>query len=208
LPATLPLSQEALVPPPEFPMPARLRWIRWAPRAALLAVLLQSLGSCGPARNQFAPPCPQATILGDASDITLYRPSDASGPHRDLTDLALNGRIVWIQGSCKEGDRRNQLAVTASIGIELTRGPAMQGRDAVVPIFVAVVDSGDTILDKRTYLMSANFPPNIDRVTLTPGQANLVLPVTPTKSGAAYTIVAGFQLTPEQLNENLRNRGR
>jgi len=178
-----------------------------ASRVALMTLLLPSLWACGPARNQFPPPCPEATILGDASDINVYRSSDAGGPRRDLTDLVLRGRIVWVQGSCKEGDRKSQLAVTASLGIELTRGPAMQGRDAVVPVFVAVVADGDNILDKKVYLMSANFPSNVDRITLTPGQANLVLPVSATKSGAAYTIVAGFQLTPEQLNESGRHRG-
>ena len=74
----------------------------------------------------------------------------------------------------------------------------MPGREAEVPIFIAVTD-GETILDKHVYLMHVVFPSNVDRVTLTPGDVNLVLPVTPTKSGAAYTILAGFQLTPDQI---------
>jgi hypothetical protein len=65
-------------------------------------------------------------------------------------------------------------------------------------VFVAVTQ-GDTILDKYVYRMHVVFPSNVDRITLTPGEANLILPVTPTKSGAAYTILAGFQLTPDQM---------
>jgi hypothetical protein len=47
------------------------------------------------------------------------------------------------------------------------------------------------------------FPSNVDRVTLTSGE-NLLLPVTATKSGAAYTILAGFQLTPDQMTQTRR----
>jgi hypothetical protein len=66
-----------------------------------------------------------------------------------------------------------------------------------VPVFVAVTE-GETILDKHVYLMRAAFPSNVDRVTLTPGEVNLLLPITTEKSGAAYTILTGFQLGPDQ----------
>ena len=76
----------------------------------------------------------------------------------------LHARIVDIQGSCREGDKKTQLAVTVNVGVELTRGPAMAGREIEVPVFVAVTD-GDTILDKRTLRDAVAFPPNVDRIT-------------------------------------------
>ncbi len=79
----------------------------------------------------------------------------------------------------------------------------MQGREAEVPVFVAVTE-GETIIDKRTVRMPFVFPSNVDRVTLSPGEMNLLLPVTATKSGAAYTILAGFQLTPDQMAQTRR----
>jgi hypothetical protein len=33
----------------------------------------------------------------------------------------------------------------------------------------------------------------------------MVFPVSPTKSGAAYTVLAGFQLTPDELAYNRRH---
>ena len=186
------------IPGNESLMPARLPNLGWAPRAALLAALLPLLAECGPTRNQFAPPCPARAILGDAANLDVYRASGTSGGARDLTDLVLHARIVGMQGSCKQGDEKNQLAVTVNVGVDLTRGPAMAGRETDVPVFVAVTQ-GDTILDKHVYRMHVVFPSNVDRITLTPGEANLILPVTPTKSGAAYTILAGFQLTPDQM---------
>ena len=96
---------------PESLMPARPPNLGWAPRAALIAALLPLLADCGPARNQFAPPCPRPAILGDAADLDVYRPGSARAAH-DLTDLVLHARIVGMQGSCREGDSKNQLAVT------------------------------------------------------------------------------------------------
>jgi hypothetical protein len=182
-------------------MSARQPNLRWAPRAALLALLLPFLVECGPTRNEFAPPCPGQAILGDAADLGVYREPNSAAGKRDLTDLVLHGRIVAIQGSCREGARKDQLAVTVSIGVELTRGPAMLGREARVPVFIAVTES-DAILDKHAYLMRAEFPSNVDRITLSTGEMDLVLPVATAKSGAAYTIVAGFQLPPDQLERN------
>jgi hypothetical protein len=206
LPATTTVSHEASARIPESLMPARLPGSGWAPRAALLAALLPLLADCGPARNQFAPACPGTAILGDAADFSAYRASNAPGGGRDLTDLVLQARVSGIGGTCKPGDDKSHLAVAVSISIDLARGPAMTGRQADVPIFMAVVQ-GDTVLDKHVYLMRAVFPANVDRVTLTPGEVDLSLPITPEKSGASYTILAGFQLTPEQLRQNQRGGG-
>jgi hypothetical protein len=118
----------------------------------------------------------------------------------------LHARIVGVNGSCREGDTKTELATAVNVLVELTRGPAMEGREADVPVFLAVTE-GDAILDKHVYLMHATFPSNVDRVTLGTGEIDLTLPVSPTKTGAAYTILAGFQLTPDQLERSRRNRG-
>jgi hypothetical protein len=188
-------------------MPARLPGYGWPLRAVLLAALLPLLSDCGPAKNQFPPACPGTAILGDAADFSLYRATAANGGGgRDLTDMVLQARVVSVSGSCKQGDGKNQIAVTVSIGVDLTRGPAMSGREVDVPLFLAVVQ-GDTIVDKHISLMHSIFPPNVDRITLTPGEVDLSLSVTPDKSGASYTILAGFQLTPDQLRLNRQSGG-
>ena len=183
------------LPRNESLMLARLSKLGWARRAALLTLLLPLLVECGPARNEFPPACPGTSILGNAADLNAYRPGSLG---RDLTDLVVHARIVGVRGSCKEGDKKNQLAVTLNVLVELTRGPAMPGRATDVSVFVAVTD-GDKILDKYLYLMHAVFPSNVDRVTLTPGDTSIVLPITAERSGAAYTVVTGFQLPANQL---------
>jgi hypothetical protein len=174
------------------------------PNPLLLLPLLALLASCsGPGANTFAPACPRAAILGDAADVTRYR----QGGGRDLTDLILAGRIVDVSGKCEPGDTSRQLATSLKVSFELTRGPAMPQRQVNVMIFVAVSE-GDNILDKKLFPVHAEFPPNIDTVRLTTDAIPLVLPISKDKSGAAYALTAGFQLTPDELALNRLRSGR
>jgi hypothetical protein len=181
----------------EFPMPARLPCLTWAMRAALIAgVLLPSLSDCGPARNQFAPVCPRPAFLADAADLDRYR-TPGTGPR----DLVLHARMVTVAGECKPGDKKGEIVTALTVGIELTRGPAMTGREADALYFVAVID-GSTIVDKRVYTTHIAFPPNVDRYNWQSDEVDITLPISPTKSGAAYTVLVGFQLTPDELAAN------
>jgi hypothetical protein len=178
---------------------------RLPPRCAallFLAGLGMSLTGCGPDRDQFAPPCPRANLLWDAADISRYRDESASAT-QDIRDLVMSGRIIAIPAKCQAGDSAKQLAADVGVTMQLTRGPAMQGRETDVPFFLAVTE-GDRILDKHVYLAHIVFPANVDRVSLTSDLVHMVFPISPTKTGAAYTVLAGFQLTPDELAVNRR----
>jgi hypothetical protein len=164
-------------------------------RAAALATLLPVLFACAPDRDQFPPACPNVAFLTPTADLAVFRPGS---DRHDLTALMLAGRMLGIQGKCQPGDDASTVNATVTVGAELTRGPAMPGNRANVPVYVAVTE-GDRILDKHVYTLSATFPSNVDRVTVSTPEIFMVLPVSPTKSAAAYSILAGFQLTPDQL---------
>lgn len=169
------------------------------PALPLLAVLA-SLSACAqqdlPA---FAPVCPQTAIRPDAGDLSQYR-----GAGADLTDLVVDGRITGLSGKCSLDDRTH-LHTRISVKMELTRGPAAKGPLASVTYFVAVA-KGDKILDKKDYTVAVTFPPNSDKLRLSGEQVDLVLPVDEHLTGAAYSILVGYQLTPQQLALN-RRRG-
>jgi hypothetical protein len=164
-------------------------------RAAAFAALLPLVSACAPPRDQFAPACPRLAFLTLTSDLALFRPG--SDTH-DLTALMLSGRMQDIKGECHPGKNQHTVEATLTVTAEVTRGPAMPTNTAEVPIFVAVT-AGERILDKHVYPLIAVFPSNVDRITVTTPQVLMELPVTPTKSAAAYAILAGFQLTPEEL---------
>lgn len=168
---------------------------RFLLRAAAFAALLPLVSACAPERDQFAPACPGVALLTPTADLAVFRPGSDG---RDLTALMLAGRMQAVQGQCKAGKKKDTVEATVTVAAELTRGPALQGNRANVPVYVAVTE-GDRILDKHVYTLSATFPSNVDRVTVSTPEVFMVLPVSQTKSAAAYSILAGFQLTADEL---------
>lgn len=164
-------------------------------RAAAFAALLTLVSACAPERDLFPPACPNLAFLKPTADLAVYRPG--SDP-RDLTALMLAGRMLAIKGQCRPGDSKNTVEALLTVGVELTRGPAMPTNRANVPVYVAVTE-GDRILDKHVYTLDATFPSNVDRVVVATPEVFMVLPVTAAKSAAAYSVLAGFQLTPNEL---------
>jgi hypothetical protein len=184
----------------ELPMP-RLSLRRAAP--VFLVGLVTLLAGCGLKRDEFPPTCPRADLVWEAADIARYRQGVAAGTE-DVRDLVLSGRIAAIRAKCQQGDNVGQLSADVSVEIQFNRGPAMQGREAVVPFFVAVTE-GDRILDKHLYQVRVVFQTNTDQMLWGSDPIHMVFPVSATKSGAAYTILASFQLTPEELEATRRH---
>ena len=172
-------------------MPKRAVWL---PAALTAAVLLA--GCRQP--EQFAPACPVLKMLQDAADLTQF-----NGHGQDVIDTVLVARIDALPAVCKSGPR-GIVEATLNVQMVVTRGPALQGRDAQVPYFIAVMD-GDRMVQQKDYLMPVSYPPNVDRGRATSEDIYMEFPVTPQKSAAAYTIYVGLRLTAEQLQYNRRN---
>ncbi len=175
-------------------MPARRLSLLLA-RAVPIAAALAGLAACAPDRDVFAPVCPQASLLPQAADLTRYRNGN-SGSH-DLTDLVLQERLTTMNGTCKPGPNKNTLDASVKVTIELTRGPAAPSRTTEVTYFVAVAE-GDRILDKKVMSNRVAFPPNLDQVYLTSDPVDMRLPINANTTGAAYTVIAGLQYTPDE----------
>jgi hypothetical protein len=178
-------------------MPTAIAALR--PRRLALPLLagLLLLGGCGPKANTFAPYCPAPKRLTDASQITLYRPGAVG---QDITDLVLQGSIVDLSGTCKDGDK-NTVQADASVAFRFVRGPAMAGRSIDVPYLITLT-LGDEIREQAVFRMTVAFPSNVDTVTLVSDPVHMVFPVTKTTNAASYAIWAAFRLTPEQLEYN------
>jgi hypothetical protein len=189
----------------EWFMRPRLRFVSHL----CLPALLLSLFGCGPARNEFAPLCPSAQLVPALADLTRYvsagSPSGTAAGH-DITDMVLQARVVRVDGTCQPGDSADTLAASVQVSISVQRGPAMRGREADVPVFVAVAQ-GDTVRDKQLFPVHLVFPPNVDRLTLTSQPINLALPVSKDINGASYKVISGFQLSPAELAANRQTSG-
>lgn len=161
-----------------------------------------ALSGCDQPGDQFPPPCPVTSILGDAADLTRYR-----GAGQDITDMVLSGRITGLSGACKRASGGGVVLTTVNIGIDLTRGPAARGRVANAAYFVALTH-GETILAKQVYPIQVTFPPNTDHIRLrgTGDEVQVRVPNTGKEGAAAYRVIVGFELTPQELATN-RRRG-
>lgn len=166
-----------------------------------LPVLLLPLFGCGPGRNQFAPACPVAQLVPALADLTRF-----NGAGRDLTDLIVQARVIGVNGTCAPGSE-GTLAASVSITIDVHRGPGMGGREVDIPVFVAV-SRGEEVLDKQLLPVRVAFPQNVDRVRMTSKPIDLTLPVGEGVSGPSYRVIAGFQLTPEEMAFNRQPAGR
>lgn len=166
---------------------------------ALLSVVAALAGCSAPKLTEFAPSCPRVVILADAADLSRYR---ATGG-QDLTDLVLDGRIASFKGGCEREDI-DHVRTNLTVEMRLTRGPA-GARASQISYFVAVRD-GDRILDKQTYNLGVQFAENQDQMRMTGPETSLIVPVSKEKSAAAYDVLIGFQLSPDELAVN-RRRG-
>jgi len=63
------------------------------------------------------------------------------------------------------------------------------------------------VRDKQVFPVHIVFPSNVDKLTVTSPDIGLGLPVTREKTGAAYGVIAGFQLTPDELTANRKAAG-
>jgi hypothetical protein len=171
-------------------------------RTQTLLLLALVLASCGPPRNKFAPACPVPGVVKPLAELARYR-----GTSQDIRDLVIRARISNIVGTCEPGDDPNTVVAKAQVVIDLTRGPALQGQTYVLPLFVAVTDA-NAIRDKTLIGLSVEFTPNVDVARALSQEVRMELPVTPEKSAAAYGIIAGFQLTPDEVAISRRNNPR
>lgn len=176
--------------------------LRSITRFSVPMLLLPLLG-CGPDKNVFAPVCPNVRLIPALADLTRYA---GSGQTHDVTDMVVQARVIAVNGSCEAGEDKSVLPAKVQVTISLQRGPAMKGREADVPVFLAVTE-GETVRDKQVFPVHVIFPPNVDRLTMSSPDIDMGLPVTPSKTGASYGIIAGFQLSPDELSANRHASG-
>lgn len=164
---------------------------------ALLALALV-LSSCSSSRKD-PRACPRLGVVADAADLVRYR----AGEGRDLTDQVFSARIGDVVGSCRFDKASANVDMRVSIVAE--RGPAMTRADAAeVEYFVAVTGPGDQILAKETFRTRLDFA-NRNRTGVAE-ELSQRIPLPAGSDPAAYSILVGFQLTPEELSQNRRRR--
>jgi len=151
--------------------------------------------------------CPRVSVLADAADITRF----AAGPGRDLTDVTFESNISGVDVKCGydlEDDTSGNLEIDVSLFFDTTQGPANKEKQAVLPYFLAVVDSKRTVLERKAFDFTIGFAKNAVQVSLKDEPVHFILPLKPGETGVDFEIFAGFGLSKEETEYNRRRRAR
>jgi len=140
-------------------------------------------------------PCPQAQVVPGADTVTIFR----DGPGRDLVDVTFEGVLTAVSGECQYVDDDAAVNVSLVLQIDATKGPAAQSRKQDFPFFVAIADRTGKIITKKIFSSPIEIPEDRRRAAVQE-QIDQHIPLSGNKTGADYVIVAGFQLTQEQLD--------
>ena len=150
------------------------------------------------------PPCPRVSVLPDGAAVTKFR----AGPGRDLIDVFYQVGVVDIVSSCEhdidDDTGEGTLTVELEVVIGAERGPADRDRSAAFSYFVAVTDTSRTVLNKKSFSASVQFPGNLSRVTLIDRPVILGIPLKVGQNGSSFEIVVSFQMSLQELEFNRR----
>ncbi len=149
------------------------------------------------------PPCPSASILSDASELTRFLPNRG----RDLTDVTFQAAIERVGTVCDYNRARDVVTSTTGVRLLVTRGSAAQSAETEVVFFVAVVDKEQNILARERFTSTFGFQAN-QRQAGAVEEIEQIIPIRDGLRGLDYEILVGFELTPEQLEFNRQQRQR
>jgi hypothetical protein len=149
---------------------------------------------------KLTPVCPKVAVLSDAERLTQF----VAGPSQDLTDIALEARIGTVSGSCQFDNDDQKVTLSMDVPISATRGPALRG-PVRLAYFVATLDAAKNVLGRERFDITFEIPSDQTRFDGTE-QLTESYALKPDTLGAAYQVLVGFVLSPEQLAYNRAHR--
>jgi hypothetical protein len=158
---------------------------------AVIALALTLAGCSGKSAEEVT--CPAAAIAPDLDAVAIFPPGSAADP----ATLQAAGKIFSINSQCN--GEKGGIVVNTSIVFNMVRqSPNVQRVEYVY--FVAVIDSARNILNEQRFTLAADFGSASFRQYVE--KISVHLPLDHVSSGDGYTVVTGFQLTPDQLDFN------
>ena len=166
-------------------------------RSAFGLILALGVAGCSVFSNTPPPPCPAASIVDDASRVSVFK----DGPGRDLIDVQFEGEIDAIESDCDLNRAGDEITTRTGVRIVATRGPAAEGTEVSFSFFVAVIDRNQQVLARERFDSVLVFDPSQRRIGVVEEIEELI-PLPVGLSGADYEVLVGFELTAEQLEFN------
>ncbi len=159
---------------------------------AALSILL--LAGCQSATQKAM--CPAANVLANTASLTVFKKGMEGDPSGELYTVEMTGVRLNCSFDKDEGTTDSDIEVTFSA----RRAPSGDASDYTVPYYIASVLNGATILDKHIYATAFSFQPGAATATFTAEIPSTVTHLANGKKPWEYGVLAGLQLTREQLD--------
>lgn len=151
------------------------------------------------------PNCPEVKILGDLASITQFGNPKKNSPESQIA----TARLASVSAVCKTSD--NSVTLEISLNFSGTLGPLglkdLDGQaNYTYPYFLSVITPNGQILSKDVFALSMSY----DKGTLTINKQDRLRQTIPLTAGQAankFQIVAGFQLSADELDYNRKAIG-
>ncbi|HEU0094963.1 MAG TPA: hypothetical protein VFQ52_00810, partial [Rhizomicrobium sp.] len=160
-----------------------------------LPVLAAALAAAGCSQKIVV--CPIPAVLADTASVTVMRP----GTTPDLANELYTVTMTSTEVDCVYNNTTQIVRASMDIGFRATRAPTSEAATYSVPYFV-VTHEGAKIYSKRPYTLRFTFAPGAATATIKQSQDDTRIRIENGKLPWNYQLLAGFQLTPAQIDYN------
>jgi hypothetical protein len=141
--------------------------------------------------------CPVPAILADTQSVTIFRP----GTTPDIANELYTVSLINSTNDCTYSTKDGLVHASLDLTFRATRNPTSEAATYSVPYFVAVHE-GDKIFAKHLYNLKFTFAPGASVATITQAPNDIEIKVENGKLPWNYQQMAGFQMTPAQIDYN------
>ena len=147
--------------------------------------------------------CPTMTALVAASEASVFVPKSSPDP----SNLLYTVEIMSVKGDCDVDKKAISADASLDIRFRATRAPSGTSATYSVPYFVAVTEGTERVLAKKSFTVQFSFAPGQATADFSDTVSSVEVAAKGEKRTYDYQVLAGLQLTKEQLDYN-RSRGR
>jgi hypothetical protein len=170
------------------------------PKLIVTGAMALALAGC--AEDNRVRVCPMAAILAPTAETVGFRPNLSGDPSGELYRVAMTA----VSSECTIEEESRQVSADMDITFRATRTPDGTAAQYSVPYYV-VVSEGEHVVAKRSFTLQFSFGPGDGAAEFRETIDSTVFRVDNDKQAIQYRLLAGFQLTQEQL-DYLKKMGR
>ena len=168
-------------------------------RCTLLAAL-SALALAGCTTDMDKGLCPSGFVLAPTSSLTVFRNGAPADPSGELYTVSMSG----MKTSCKFNKKTISTESDVRIMFRARRAPSSEAVTYNVPYFLAVTHHGDRIMTKKLFIAHVVFAPGAVSASFEDSIDSTVIKIARGNKIGEYEILAGLQLTQEQLDYNIK----